>query len=439
MSPATRNRPTSPSPPGAFQPFFRGYYDAFVTKFTPAGNALVYSTFVGGSLNPPYGDDEAFDIAVDGAGQAHITGKTNSPDFPIVRAVQAQKADVYDAFVTKLNATGAALVYSTYLGGHFNPPYGTGEDCGQAILIDGAGNAVIGGGTGSFDFPVANAYQPQSAGESDGFIAKLSGSNPLPTGTPTAIASRTATATAPPATTSRTATPSATAPAGGATRTPAASATRTPGASATPGGATATPCAITFSDVHTTRLLLRAGALPGLPRRDQRLRRRHLPPVQQRPRAARWSRSWCSASAADPDPRRPSNTFADVPLSIPFYQVIETAAAHGIVSGYTCGGPGEPCDARRRPYFRPYADVTRGQLSKIAVNAAGWPLQTPATPTFSDVAPASAFYSFVETAVCHGVVSGYADGAFRPSANATRGQISKIVSLAITAGGSCRP
>ena len=88
--------------------------------------------------------------------------------------------------------------------------------------------------------------------------------------------------------------------------------------------------------------------------------------------------------------------------------MIETAAAHGIVSGYACGGPGEPCDARRRPYFRPYANVTRGQLSKIAVIAAGWPLQKPAIPTFRDVAPGSAFYAFVETAVCHGVVSGYA-------------------------------
>src|SRR5205085_8620347 len=102
----------------AFQSVFRGYYDAFVTKFTPAGNALVYSTFVGGSVNPPYGDDEAFDIAVDGARQAHITGKTNSPDFPVVRAVQSQKADAYDAFVTKPNAGGSAPIYSTFLGGH---------------------------------------------------------------------------------------------------------------------------------------------------------------------------------------------------------------------------------------------------------------------------------------------------------------------------------
>jgi hypothetical protein len=69
-----------------------------------------------------------------------------------------------------------------------------------------------------------------------------------------------------------------------------------------------------------------------------------------------------------------NNTFADVPLTFPFYAVIETAAPHGIVSGYTCGGPGEPCDKQRRPYFRPYADATRGQISKIvylAITAGG--------------------------------------------------------------------
>src|SRR5439155_12711320 len=88
--------------------------------------------------------------------------------------------------------------------------------------------------------------------------------------------------------------------------------------------------------------------------------------------------------------------------------------------------------AQHRPYFRPFANVTRGQLSKIAVGAAGWPLLNPPIPSFSDVAPGSAFYRFVETAVCHGVVSGYADQTFRPGANATRGQISKIVYLALT-------
>jgi hypothetical protein len=130
-------------------------------------------------------------------------------------------------------------------------------------------------------------------------------------------------------------------------------------------------------------------------------------------------------------------SFADVPPAHPFYRYIETAAALGIVSGYTCGGPGEDCDSYNRPYFRPGADVTRGQLSKIVVNAAGWPVVTPAVPTFSDVPVGSPFYGYIETAACRGVVSGYAGGTFRPAAGATRGQIAKIVYGALTLPPAC--
>ncbi|MDQ2808837.1 MAG: S-layer homology domain-containing protein, partial [Chloroflexota bacterium] len=134
-------------------------------------------------------------------------------------------------------------------------------------------------------------------------------------------------------------------------------------------------------------------------------------------------------------------TFADVPRSNVFYGLIETAAAHGLVSGYGCGGSNpqtgsaEPCDAAQRPYFRPANPVTRGQLAKIVVLGAGWPLHPPATPSFRDVDTGNVFYPFVETAVGHGVVSGYSDGTFQPSANAFRGQIAKIVGLAILPAG----
>ena len=148
-------------------------------------------------------------------------------------------------------------------------------------------------------------------------------------------------------------------------------------------------------------------------------------------------------------PAAGNNTFADVPLSQPFFAVIETAAADAIVSGYTCGGPGEPCDSQNRPYFRPYTNVTRGQLSKIDVVAAGWALVNPVTPSFEDVVPNTAFYEFVETAFCHGIISGYTCGGvgepcdsgqrpyFRPAASATRGQIAKIVDLSITGSALC--
>jgi hypothetical protein len=118
-------------------------------------------------------------------------------------------------------------------------------------------------------------------------------------------------------------------------------------------------------------------------------------------------------------------TFSDVPAAHPFYAAIEAAAHAGIISGYSDGT------------FRPGAGVTRGQLAKIVVNAAGWPLQTPARATFTDVLPGSPFFSAIETAACHGIISGYADGSFRPGAGATRGQISKIVYLALTAGSGC--
>ena len=143
------------------------------------------------------------------------------------------------------------------------------------------------------------------------------------------------------------------------------------------------------------------------------------------------------------------NTFADVPSSFPFFSVIEAAAHANVVSGYTCGGPDEPCDAENRPYFRPYANVNRGQLSKIVVAAARWTTVTPANATFADVGTASPYFPFVETAYCRGVISGYNCGGegepcngtnqpyFRPFNSAIRGQIAKIVYGALTAAPAC--
>jgi hypothetical protein len=144
-------------------------------------------------------------------------------------------------------------------------------------------------------------------------------------------------------------------------------------------------------------------------------------------------------------------TFADIPPTQPFYSFIETAAARNIISGYTCGGPGEPCDGQSRPYFRPFNDVTRGQLAKIVTNAAAWTPINPATGSFSDVLPGTAFYTFVETAVCHGIISGYSCGGpgepcdnqnrayFRQYNNAVRAQIAKIVYGALTSTVACAP
>ena len=139
-----------------------------------------------------------------------------------------------------------------------------------------------------------------------------------------------------------------------------------------------------------------------------------------------------------------TGTFTDVLPDNVFYQLIETAAARGIVSGYTCGGINsqtgtpEPCDGARRPYFRPSNFVTRGQLTKIVVLGAGFPLLNPPTPTFTDVVPSNVFYQSIETAVCHGAITSYDDHTFRPNNYAFRGQIAKIVYLAVTnPAGTC--
>ena len=117
-------------------------------------------------------------------------------------------------------------------------------------------------------------------------------------------------------------------------------------------------------------------------------------------------------------------TFSDVPPSHVFYAFVETAVRAQIVGGYGDGT------------FRPGNPITRGQLSKIIVIAAsimqGWTIIDPPQATFSDVAVGSTFYVYIETAVCHQIIGGYADGTFRPGSTATRGQISKMVYLAAT-------
>lgn len=120
--------------------------------------------------------------------------------------------------------------------------------------------------------------------------------------------------------------------------------------------------------------------------------------------------------------------FRDVPIDNPFYSYIETAYQKGIIGGYECGGAGEPCPGS---YFRPTNNITRGQIAKIIVLGKRWPEHNPQTPTFSDVPRGSTFYTYVETAFMKGIISGYDDGTFRTSNNATRAQLSKMLSLAM--------
>ncbi|MBC8446456.1 MAG: SBBP repeat-containing protein, partial [Chloroflexi bacterium] len=156
-----------PVTPGAFQPS-RGGPDpaAFVTKFNPTGSALEYSTHLGGSET-----DSGYDIAVDTDGNAYVTGPTGSDDFPVTAGVfQTGLAGPADVFVTKLNAGGSALVYSTYLGGSTTG----GVETGFGIAVDAAGSAYVTGETQSDDFPTtAGSFQPTRGGFRDAFVTKL--------------------------------------------------------------------------------------------------------------------------------------------------------------------------------------------------------------------------------------------------------------------------
>ena len=151
-----------PTTAGAYRTTSSGNEDAFVFKLNSSG-ALVYSTYLGGS-----GRDFATAIAIDGSGNAYVTGYTSSTNFPIVAgAVQAAYGGGFnDVFVTKLNPPGTALVYSTFLGG-------IADDTASSIAVDGAGNAYICGETNSPNFPVSSALQATNAGGQDAFAAKL--------------------------------------------------------------------------------------------------------------------------------------------------------------------------------------------------------------------------------------------------------------------------
>jgi len=164
----TRNA-LQPSYGGGSEPYHSA---AFVSKLDAAGTALVYSTYLGGN-----GYDRGAGIAVDGAGDAYVTGRTTSHNFPTRNALQpsyggGSSSDLLgsDAFVSKLDAAGTALVYSTYLGGNS-------ADGGTGIAVDGAGNAYITGRT-SGNFPTHNALQPSYGGGSgsynwDAFVSKI--------------------------------------------------------------------------------------------------------------------------------------------------------------------------------------------------------------------------------------------------------------------------
>ncbi|MBI4327826.1 MAG: SBBP repeat-containing protein [Chloroflexi bacterium] len=169
-----------PTTTNAFQPQFGGngdegdsnnlQGDAFLLKINPDGSRLLFSSFLGGSLA-----DQARAVALDDAGHAFVTGFTESTDFPLANAFQTEMhgADsvLYkrgDAFVTKVNSAGTALLFSTYLGG-------TGPDYGIDMATDRAGDVYVSGYTCcATDFPFKNGFERPDFG-ARGFVTKLRG------------------------------------------------------------------------------------------------------------------------------------------------------------------------------------------------------------------------------------------------------------------------
>jgi uncharacterized protein (TIGR03437 family) len=146
---------------GAIQVTTGGSGDAFLVKLSPNGAPLVYSTYLGGNAN-----DSASAVAIDAAGNAYIVGTTFSTDFPTKNPFQGAKGAQQDAFVAKINPTGTAWVYSTYLGGN-------NVDEGYAIAVDASGSAYVTGYTASTNFPLSSPFRGSNAASVDAFVTKL--------------------------------------------------------------------------------------------------------------------------------------------------------------------------------------------------------------------------------------------------------------------------
>jgi hypothetical protein len=209
--------------------------------------------------------------------------------------------------------------------------------------------------------------------------------------------------------------------------------------------ATPTPCAIQFSDVlpdstfydYIMDLACRS-IISGYP--DGTFRPGNY--------VTRGQLSKIVSNAAGFNDAVASYTYTDVPEGSTFWLWIERLTIHQSINGYPCGDPTEPCDNQDRPYFRPAANATRGQIAKISVVTAietqGWTLVDPPDNTFEDVQTGSTFYQYIETAYAHNVLNGYPCGNppagpcvppankpyFLPNNNATRGQTAKIIDIA---------
>jgi hypothetical protein len=149
-----------PTTPGAYQTIYHGGRDTAVAKVNAAGDTLLYSTYIGGASN-----DDVWALAIDSHGSAYVTGETFSTDYPTVRPIQASNAGGDEIFLTKFNASGSGLIYSTYFGSPDSDiPYG--------IAVDAQGSAYVTGRTSSTEFPTLRPAQGVSGGAVDVIVLK---------------------------------------------------------------------------------------------------------------------------------------------------------------------------------------------------------------------------------------------------------------------------
>jgi len=405
------------------------------------------------------GDDKAKTLLLQPNGRLVAVGESGTTNFALSRYDTAGTID------TTFSGDGIVLT---------NFP-GTAE--GGALQADGK---IVAGGVSSFDFalarydgdppptPTPTATQtrtPTRTGTPTRTRTPLptqtpggSTATPIPTNTRTSTPTRTPTTGLPTNTPTSTNTPLPTQTPGGPTATPEPSNTNTPIPTNTPTntpttqpGITVTPtsCALQFVDVppgstfyDNVRCLACRSIISGYacggagepcipPGNDPYYRPGNL--------VTRGQIAKIVSNAAGFTEPVSGQTFEDAPPGSTFYEYIERLVSRGVMNGYPCGGAGEPCiPPTNRPYFRPNATATRGQLSKIVSNAAGF--SEPVTgQTFEDVSPTSTFYEYIERLVSRGVMNGYACGGpgepcvpptnrpyFRPNNNVTRGQTSKI-------------
>jgi hypothetical protein len=160
-----------PVTPGAYQQSLAGGNDAIITKLNSSGTALVYSTFLGGE-----GGDQGLGVALDGSGNAYVTGSAGSLNFPVTTVTAAPRAEsgpYTQVFVTKFNPSGTGLTYSTFVSG-------SGNDTGRSIAVGAGGTVYVTGQTNSSDFPVTvGVPQASIGGGYDAFLFKLSAAGHL--------------------------------------------------------------------------------------------------------------------------------------------------------------------------------------------------------------------------------------------------------------------